>query len=281
MSSVTCRWGERGASIDHVVVGPAGTFTLSAKDLTGKGVGRCPIGPAQRSSHESPCRRRRARRVTSPSSCRPSSAGRSRCEECSRSSPTSGRSTRNRPTCTSRARAASRTGCCGSLSRCRHTRSTRSPRRQARRRWGAPAPHATKMNPRRRRGFIRSGRFSPRSTRRSAVLLAVRTAQPRPIAVPMCQDRRVERLPTGDGIQSPEPGHPFQGSRTTVLEADPRPGHHVADGGRDQDLARLSEPGQPGRRVHGDPSEPPGQMLALTRVKPGPDLETRVGEPTR
>ncbi len=28
--------GERGANIDHVVVGPAGTFTLSAKDLTGK-----------------------------------------------------------------------------------------------------------------------------------------------------------------------------------------------------------------------------------------------------
>jgi hypothetical protein len=28
--------GERGASIDHVVVGPAGTFTLNAKNLTGK-----------------------------------------------------------------------------------------------------------------------------------------------------------------------------------------------------------------------------------------------------
>ena len=28
--------GERGANIDHVVVGPAGTFTLRAKDLTGK-----------------------------------------------------------------------------------------------------------------------------------------------------------------------------------------------------------------------------------------------------
>jgi hypothetical protein len=28
--------GERGANIDHVVVGPAGTFALSAKDLTGK-----------------------------------------------------------------------------------------------------------------------------------------------------------------------------------------------------------------------------------------------------
>ena len=30
------RVGERGANIDHVVVGPAGTFTLHAKDLTGK-----------------------------------------------------------------------------------------------------------------------------------------------------------------------------------------------------------------------------------------------------
>lgn len=28
--------GERGPNIDHVVVGPTGTFTLSAKDLTGK-----------------------------------------------------------------------------------------------------------------------------------------------------------------------------------------------------------------------------------------------------
>ena len=28
--------GERGANIDHVVVGPAGTFALDAKDLTGK-----------------------------------------------------------------------------------------------------------------------------------------------------------------------------------------------------------------------------------------------------
>jgi hypothetical protein len=28
--------GDRGATIDHVVVGPTGTFTLSAKDLTGK-----------------------------------------------------------------------------------------------------------------------------------------------------------------------------------------------------------------------------------------------------
>lgn len=28
--------GERGANIDHVVVGPAGTFTLNAKNLTGK-----------------------------------------------------------------------------------------------------------------------------------------------------------------------------------------------------------------------------------------------------
>jgi Nuclease-related domain len=28
--------GDRGAHIDHVVVGPAGTFTLNAKDLTGK-----------------------------------------------------------------------------------------------------------------------------------------------------------------------------------------------------------------------------------------------------
>jgi hypothetical protein len=28
--------GEQGANIDHVVVGPAGTFTLSAKDLMGK-----------------------------------------------------------------------------------------------------------------------------------------------------------------------------------------------------------------------------------------------------
>jgi hypothetical protein len=28
--------GERGANIDHVVVGPAGAFTLSAKDLKGK-----------------------------------------------------------------------------------------------------------------------------------------------------------------------------------------------------------------------------------------------------
>jgi hypothetical protein len=28
--------GERGANIDHVVVGPAGTFALSARDLTGK-----------------------------------------------------------------------------------------------------------------------------------------------------------------------------------------------------------------------------------------------------
>ena len=28
--------GERDANIDHVVVGPAGTFTLTAKDLTGK-----------------------------------------------------------------------------------------------------------------------------------------------------------------------------------------------------------------------------------------------------
>lgn len=28
--------GERGANIDHVIVGPAGTFTLNAKNLTGK-----------------------------------------------------------------------------------------------------------------------------------------------------------------------------------------------------------------------------------------------------
>ena len=28
--------GERGANVDHVVLGPTGTFTLTAKDLTGK-----------------------------------------------------------------------------------------------------------------------------------------------------------------------------------------------------------------------------------------------------
>ena len=30
------RVGERGGNIDHVVVGPSGTFTLSARELTGK-----------------------------------------------------------------------------------------------------------------------------------------------------------------------------------------------------------------------------------------------------
>src|SRR5439155_24419946 len=46
-------------------------------------------------------------------------------------------------------------------------------------------------------------------------------------------------------------------------------------GGRDQDLSRLGELDQAGRRMHGDAPEPSTQALTLSRVKPGPDLESQ------
>src|SRR6185369_16700787 len=51
--------------------------------------------------------------------------------------------------------------------------------------------------------------------------------------------------------------------------------HHIANGACDQHLARLRELDQARRRVHGDPPEPSTQTLALSRVQPGPDLESQ------
>ena len=82
--------------------------------------------------------------------------------------------------------------------------------------------HATRMNPRRRRGFIRSGRTAPEY---AAVLGPARhpdLADRARISVPVREGRQVEWLPTGDGVQPPEAGHPVQRPSATVLEADPR-----------------------------------------------------------
>src|SRR5438270_548555 len=78
--------------------------------------------------------------------------------------------------------------------------------------------------------------------------------------------------PTGHPEQPPWPGHAPELVDTPVLEPDPRSGHQVLHGLRDEHLPRLRHRRDAGRDVHRDPAELLAHQLALARVDPGPDV---------
>src|SRR6266508_6156726 len=76
--------------------------------------------------------------------------------------------------------------------------------------------------------------------------------------------------------QSPLARHAFQPIGTPVREAQARAGHQILHRARDQHLSRVGEARDPRADVYSNPAEAVAHQLALTRVKPGPDLQAQL-----
>src|SRR5919197_3887134 len=74
-------------------------------------------------------------------------------------------------------------------------------------------------------------------------------------------------------IEPPRAGDALQLVLAALLEVDPGAGDEVANGARDEHLARPGERRHARAGVHGDPAHLPVRQLALAGVEPGAQLE--------